>query len=537
MASLPLILSSSTVSDIGYVRHDNQDSSFAGEHLVTVCDGMGGHAGGDTASTIAIRSLAHIEGVTGVNPNGMADMMVTSIIAAHDAIVGKAKRERKLAGMGTTVVALRMVDDFWVLAHIGDSRAYLLREGKLIRGTKDHSYVQHLVDTGRITPEQAKSHSQRNVVMRVLGDFDIDPRPDVSIRTALPGDRWMLCSDGLCGVLEDATIHEVLLGTPDLQKCAQKLVSMALKAGSTDNVTIAIVEAHQAANSEDATRPHQVPLLGGAASKAPQPIADIIDSPVAIAPPLRENEDSPASRAAALAHTRSHADSGSSSSSSSAGSGAAEGNERSRESKTEGSKGSPADKVLQITLPHSAHEEGAVPETGEIPIVQKANGILSDDPHDPQVKEAVRVEASKAARKAHKHKVVTRIGKALGTLLLIAALALGAMGTYRWFQQRYYLGEADGVVAIYRGVPTNIFGFSLSRVEEKTDIQVSDLPSAWQDQLERGISVDSLAAAYDHIKPIEKEAKANKANQSKKTTASPSPSGKRSPSSKSTSKS
>lgn len=178
-----------------------------------------------------------------------------------------------------------------------------------------------------------------------------------------------------------------------------------------------------------------------------------------------------------------------------------------------------------------------MPETGEIPIVQKANGILSDDPHDPQVKEAVRVEASKAARKAHKHKVVTRIGKALGTLLLIAAFALGAMGTYRWFQQRYYLGEADGVVAIYRGVPTNIFGFSLSRVEEKTDIQVSDLPSAWQDQLERGISVDSLAVAYDHIKPIEKEAKANKANQSKKTTASPSPSVKRSPSSKSTSKS
>ena len=107
-SSLPLILTSTTVSDIGYVRHDNQDSSFAGEHLITVCDGMGGHAGGDTASTIAIRSLAHIEVASGSNPDDMARVLQTSIIAAHDAIVGKASRERKLSGMGTTVEALRL---------------------------------------------------------------------------------------------------------------------------------------------------------------------------------------------------------------------------------------------------------------------------------------------------------------------------------------------------------------------------------------------------------------------------------------------
>ena len=170
-ASQPLFLYSTTVSDVGTVRANNQDSSFAGEHLIAMCDGMGGHAGGDTASSIAIRSLAHIEqDDTGGNVETISRMMETSVMAAHDAIVGKAKRERKLAGMGTTVTAVALVAGYWVIAHIGDSRAYLLRDGRLSRITCDHSYVQHLINTGRITPSEAKNHPQRNVVMRVLGE-------------------------------------------------------------------------------------------------------------------------------------------------------------------------------------------------------------------------------------------------------------------------------------------------------------------------------------------------------------------------------
>ena len=198
VASQTLFLYSTTVSDVGTVRSNNQDSAFAGEHLIAICDGMGGHAGGDTASTIAIRSLAHIEhdDVNG-DVSTVARMMETSVMAAHDAIVGKAKRERKLAGMGTTVTAVALVAGYWVLAHIGDSRAYLLRDGRLTRMTQDHSYVQHLIDTGRISPAEARNHPQRNVVMRVLGDFDIDSSPDIAIRKAHPADRWLLCSDGL----------------------------------------------------------------------------------------------------------------------------------------------------------------------------------------------------------------------------------------------------------------------------------------------------------------------------------------------------
>ena len=122
---------STVVSDVGTVRSNNQDSAFAGEHLIAICDGMGGHAGGDTASTIAIRSLAHIEqdNVDG-DVQVVSHMMATSVMAAHDAIVGKAKRERRLAGMGTTVTSVALVAGCWVLAHIGDSRAYLLHDGR-----------------------------------------------------------------------------------------------------------------------------------------------------------------------------------------------------------------------------------------------------------------------------------------------------------------------------------------------------------------------------------------------------------------------
>ena len=200
-------------------------------------------------------------------------------MAAHDAIVGKAKRERRLAGMGTTVTSVALVAGYWVLAHIGDSRAYLLHDGRLIRMTSDHSYVQHLIDTGRISEAEARNHPQRNVVMRVLGDFDIDSSPDIAIRKAHPADRWLLCSDGLCGVLEDSTLQEVLSACSDQEECAQQLVSMALRAGSTDNVTAVIADATLALDADAFDLPHQTPLVGGAASASLEPIADIINEP------------------------------------------------------------------------------------------------------------------------------------------------------------------------------------------------------------------------------------------------------------------
>ena len=501
-ASQPLFLYSTTVSDVGTVRANNQDSSFAGEHLIAICDGMGGHAGGDTASSIAIRSLAHIEqDDTGGDVEVISRMMETSVMAAHDAIVGKAKRERKLAGMGTTVTAVALVAGYWVVAHIGDSRAYLLRDGHLSRITCDHSYVQHLIDTGRITPAEAKNHPQRNVVMRVLGDFDIDPHPDISIRKAHPADRWLLCSDGLCGVLEDSTIKETMTALADQGECAQRLVQMALRAGSTDNVTAVIADATLALDADAFDLPHQTPLVGGAASRSLEPIADIVNEPVATAPALRDDH-SPAKRAAALMQP----------------------------ADTQHNDAAPASaepSTTRVVQPSAVREETGErdnPDTGEIPVVQKPDGRLSADPNDPEVSKAIRdehVEQKKATRAKHQR---NRLAIVITILLAVAVLFGAGTGTYMWSQTRYYVGNSNGKVAIYQGVPTNLFGLALSHEVSSTSITVSNLPQTWRDQLNRGISVGSLDEAQSHVGIIRSEMnkfkKQQESEQAKKSTSS-----------------
>lgn len=478
-ATSQLFLYSTTVSDVGTVRANNQDSSFAGEHLVAICDGMGGHAGGDTASTIAIRSLAHIEREDREQDvAAIASMMETSVMAAHDAIVGKARHERKLSGMGTTVTAVALVDDYWVLSHIGDSRAYLLRDGALCQVSQDHSYVQHLINTGRITEQEAKNHPQRNVVMRVLGDFDIDPHPDIAVLKAHPADRWLLCSDGLCGVLENSTIADALLSMSNLTECAQHLVSMALRAGSTDNVTAVIADATLALDVHAFDLPHQTPLVGGAASSSLEPIADIVNEPVAAAPALRD-EGSPAQRAAALMQSsearKAHHDD---------------------------------DDKPKLAHPSAAREEESTlstPDTGEIPIVQKADGALSSDPNDPQVAKAIEVQQEQQRKTAHKHKRNRRITVIIAILVLLLAGVGAGYATYRWSQTRYYVGESNGKVAIFQGVPTNIFGFNLSHEVERTSISTSDLPQTWRDELTEGITRDNLDEARAHVKYLRSE--------------------------------
>lgn len=479
-----LFMYATAVSDVGTVRSNNQDSAFAGEHLAAICDGMGGHAGGDTASTIAIRSLAHIEQDSRPHDvKTVSSMMETSIMAAHDAIVGKAKRERRLAGMGTTVTAVTLVRGYWVLAHLGDSRAYLLRDNHLMRMTTDHSYVQHLIDTGHITPEEARNHPQRNVVMRVLGDFDIDPRPDIALRSAHPSDRWLLCSDGLCGVLEDSTIQDVMSSISNQEECAQKLVSMALRAGSTDNVTAVIADATLALDADAFDLPHQTPLIGGAASKDLESIADIVNKAVASAPALREDKNSPAQRAAALAQ-----------------------DDDNSKNPDEGTIS-----ITRIVQPSHIREEVGelhTPDTNEIPIVKKKNGKVSTDPHDPDVARAVKHEQDEAHRAHSLRRRWTRIGISLGILLVLFVISGVGYGVYAWTQTQYYIGKDSNKVVIYQGVPTNIFGIALSHEVESTDIPVNKLDRSWQDQLKEGISFGSLVEARGHASLIRREMRA-----------------------------
>ena len=275
-------------SDVGLVRSNNQDSGYAGSHLLVVADGMGGHAGGDVASSVAIGRLAQLDSETPAS-----DIVATleeTVLEANQEILRRARDEPQLRGLGTTITALLRAEGKFALAHIGDSRAYLLREDETTQVTKDHTFVQRLQDEGRLTEEEAERHPQRSVLMRVLGDVDADPELDLSLRPAHAGDRWMLCSDGLSGLVSLSTIDATLKEFEDPGECADALVQLALKGGGPDNITCIVadvVELDDLPRGADA--PSTTPqIVGSAARNRHQPTA--ASGPAAKAAALTRDE-------------------------------------------------------------------------------------------------------------------------------------------------------------------------------------------------------------------------------------------------------
>lgn len=233
--------SSAAISHTGRVRSNNQDSGYAGANLFVVADGMGGHAGGDVASSIAIRRVEDLDHAYENTRSAEAALRDAIQDAASD-LISTVARKPELAGMGTTVSGIVMVDGYAVIAHIGDSRIYLLRDGNLTQITQDHTFVQRLVDSGRITLEEARYHPRRSVLMRVLGDMDAHPEIDTVVMPTLPGDRWLLCSDGLSGVVDDPHLLRTMALGHAPGRTADLLLKQALDNGAPDNVTILIVD-------------------------------------------------------------------------------------------------------------------------------------------------------------------------------------------------------------------------------------------------------------------------------------------------------
>src|SRR5690606_4181056 len=201
--------SSAAISHTGKVRSNNQDSGYSGANLFVVADGMGGHAGGDVASTLAIARMEALDHAYASTDDAQAELQAAATTAAGD-LVQASKERPELAGLGTTLCAVVMVDDHAVIGHIGDSRIYLYRDDALTQITTDHTFVQRLVDSGRITLEEARYHPRRSVLMRVLSDMDIAPDLDMFVMPTRPGDRWLLCSDGLSGVVDDIHIAKAM---------------------------------------------------------------------------------------------------------------------------------------------------------------------------------------------------------------------------------------------------------------------------------------------------------------------------------------
>ena len=244
-------------SDRGLIRDGNQDSVYAGPRLLAVADGMGGMAAGDVASNIVIGAMAPLD--EDVPGDALVDALRSAVGTANQQLRDTVDANPQLEGMGTTLTATLFSGSKLGMVHIGDSRAYLLRNGEFAQITKDDTYVQMLVDEGRITAEEASSHPQRSLLTRALDGRDIDP--EYSVRQVLPGDRYLICSDGLSGVVSADTIADTMREYTDPQQCVERLVQLALRGGGPDNITVIIADA------TDQDIVEASPIVGGAASR------------------------------------------------------------------------------------------------------------------------------------------------------------------------------------------------------------------------------------------------------------------------------
>ena len=282
---MPLTLRYAVRSDRGLVRGNNEDSVYAGPRLLAIADGMGGHAAGEVASKIVISTLEPLD-----EDRPLGDMLSAlrkAVEQANRGIADEVERDPELDGMGTTLTALRFSGAQIGLAHVGDSRAYLMRGDHLSQITHDDTYVQSLVDQGRLTPDEAANHPRKSVILRALTGAAVDP--DVSIREARTGDRYLLCTDGLSDVVSAQTLYETL-AEGDPQECADRLVDLALRGGGPDNVTCIVADVVSSDYGDD------VPVIAGAfvdpttptspRTNSPAERAANINRPVEVAPPV-----------------------------------------------------------------------------------------------------------------------------------------------------------------------------------------------------------------------------------------------------------
>ena len=251
-------------SDVGKVRSSNQDSGYAGVNLFFVADGMGGHAGGDIASAITAQHVATADEPV-ENTQQAEQKLIDYIWQANQKLSASVGEHSDLAGMGTTFSGMLVHGTSVSIGHIGDSRIYLARDGVVKQITTDHTFVQRLVDTGRISEEEALVHPRRSVLMRVLGDVEQFPEVDLETFETKPGDRWMVCSDGLSGVIPEGLMHRIMLSKSNVQEATDLLVGEALEFGAPDNVTVVLVDVLDASEETDVLPSRN--FVGSAASE------------------------------------------------------------------------------------------------------------------------------------------------------------------------------------------------------------------------------------------------------------------------------
>jgi protein phosphatase len=374
-------------SHVGLVRAGNEDSGYAGARLAVVADGMGGHAAGEVASQIAVEVLARLDDALPDEP--LESLLRRSLDDADRRVADQVAEDPDLAGMGTTVTAVLSDGERLVLAQIGDSRAYLLSGGRFRQLSHDQTFVQSLIDKGRLTEDEAEHHPQRNVILQAV-DGQGGLEPDLTPLELAEGDRLLLCSDGLSGYVAQERIAETA-AEPDAERAAEALLELALREGGPDNITVVVADVV-------AERPDAEPSYVGAAAHP--------DAPVEAPPPPPPVD------------------------------GAAE----------------------------SADKAGPAADSAD-----------PDNEPTPRRKRA------------------RWWGLGLGVLLL--ALVGAGLAGRAWLSDQWYIGESNGQVAVYQGVPDQVLGISLSRLVTESDVAVDGLPASALDVVEGRATSESLAAA------------------------------------------
>ncbi|QWF80387.1 PP2C family protein-serine/threonine phosphatase [Amycolatopsis sp. CA-230715] len=267
---MTLVLRYAARSDRGLVRSGNEDSVYAGPRLLALADGMGGHAAGEVASKVMIASLAPLD--DDEPGDDLLSQLREAVAHGNGAIAELVANDPDLDGMGTTLTAVLFSGTRLGLAHVGDSRAYMSRNGQFSQITRDDSFVNELLDQGRITEEEAATHPQRSLLLKALTGHEVEP--SLTVREARAGDRYLICSDGLSDMVSNDTLAETIQnGTP--QECADRMIELALRGGGTDNVTVIVADVVDVDYGEDA------PIVGGAAGDGSDDYAPQGDSPAA----------------------------------------------------------------------------------------------------------------------------------------------------------------------------------------------------------------------------------------------------------------
>ena len=412
-----LRISAHAATDVGRVRDGNEDSYFAGTTVFAVADGMGGHQAGEVASRTALQPISELDGQMFASAEDAQEALVDAITQANAAVVAEGSADPELSGMGTTLTAVIVRDGRLHLAHVGDSRAYLLRERETISQlTTDHTLVEQLVRDGRLSREEAATHPQRSVITRAIGverEVQVDSLPPIELQ---PGDQVLLCSDGLTGPVGDADIARLLEPDADGEAVCRRLVEAANDAGGPDNITVVLLRVEGSRDAGAGAAPEN----GHTTETLP---------PDAVAPADDGPPEGPTTRIRTRPETE--------------------------------ETGDWASRMGRLGKPQGV-------ETGPGPRMRR--------------------ERRRAAK---------LVAVDLGVVVLLALLGGGG---YALLSRSFFVGELDGEVAVFNGIPQEVGGVPLNWVREaNTGVVVTELPPFRAERIREGIPAGSLVEAREII--------------------------------------